>query len=1033
MSAAVMLTLFRKAGGPLSKRIRLSATGEIVSDASACIMVRGTAERVYVRDTAELAALIESCASDQALALGALRADLPDRVEVVTKQTLTAINGTPRPDVIARTGEALRYTPQQLTFALFDLDTKLMPEAISARINNSGGFWNTLVSVLPALQGVARVERLSTSAGLFHADTKMRIASSNGRHVYLLVADGSDIERFLVSLHARCVLAGFGWLIVGAGGQVLERSIIDRMVGAPERLVFEGPPLLEPPLTQDCESRRPQAHEGEALDTMAACAPLTVVEQAALKEWRSREAHRLAPARAEGRAKFIAEQAARVAARHEISIERAIQVVEQQCRGVLLPHVELPFDDEALAGTTVAEVLADPASFEGATLADPLEGIDYGPCKAKVMVRADGSVWINSFAHGHTVYELRNGSEAICKAIREAAKEDVVRLLVREVLATDLAPDELQALIGLAAECSGVGKLAIKQTLRAERDRLDQQRMRDLRERRIAERCDPRPQIDVPELDAPWLPQMEVINEVLGASQEPEPPMRDGEGYLVEVQNRRPAGMHALTSLGANQEDTSSTRLPPPEHPLLVRLDPMQAAETIERYIDYADLGRSVHLPTSFVTHYVHRLDSALPLVFGVATMPMVLPDATMLSGFGLDRRYNIVFRVAPELEALLPRREDCTPAVVAGAIQFLTEEWLVDVSTDYEGKCIALSYALTILQRYLLPSRPAFVIGAGHRGTGKTTLINMVSTASLGAPAAAAAWSPSEEERRKALFSYFLQGVPSILWDNIPLGTAISCPSIEKALTTEIYSDRQLQFSKTPSVSAQTVQAFTGNNISAHGDMASRVLNIRLVADRPDPENRQVKHVDPIGWTLDNRGRILRALFTILLGNPLLGNSEPAEKGTRFRRWYYLVGAAVENGAQWHAEQVQAKAVALCEPCPAKPISILDQFLAGEAEDEKTAGLITVLDMMRTKWPTFATAADVASYCAQMNEEAIAFKVAIEQASLNVLKVITAHTLTWRLKAITDAPVFVGNDVLVLRYQKGHEGGVFRVAKLSR
>jgi hypothetical protein len=40
----------------------------------------------------------------------------------------------------------------------------------------------------------------------------------------------------------------------------------------------------------------------------------------------------------------------------------------------------LPFDDEELAGVTVADVLADPARFEGATLADPLEGVSYGQC-----------------------------------------------------------------------------------------------------------------------------------------------------------------------------------------------------------------------------------------------------------------------------------------------------------------------------------------------------------------------------------------------------------------------------------------------------------------------------------------------------------------------------------------------------------------------------------------------------------------------------------------------------------------------------
>ena len=68
-----------------------------------------------------------------------------------------------------------------------------------------------------------------------------------------------------------------------------------------------------------------------------------------------------------------------------------------------------------------------------------------------------------------------------------------------------------------------------------------------------------------------------------------------------------------------------------------------------------------------------------------------------------------------------------------------------------------------------------------------------MIALAVLGLRAAAAAWSPSEEERRKALFSYLREGVPFLPWDNLPRGAAISCPSIEKSLTTETYSDRIL------------------------------------------------------------------------------------------------------------------------------------------------------------------------------------------------------------------------------------------------
>jgi hypothetical protein len=72
-------------------------------------------------------------------------------------------------------------------------------------------------------------------------------------------------------------------MMVGSGGQFLERSIIDRMVGAPERLVFEGGPILRPPLGQDRESRLPVPIDGCALDTISACPPLTIVEKSNLR------------------------------------------------------------------------------------------------------------------------------------------------------------------------------------------------------------------------------------------------------------------------------------------------------------------------------------------------------------------------------------------------------------------------------------------------------------------------------------------------------------------------------------------------------------------------------------------------------------------------------------------------------------------------------------------------------------------------------------------------------------------------------
>jgi subtilisin family serine protease len=61
--------------------------------------------------------------------------------------------------------------------------------------------------------------------------------------------------------------------------------------------------------------------------------------------------------------------------------------------------------------------------------------------------------------------------------------------------------------------------------------------------------------------------------------------------------------------------------------------------------------------------------------------------------------------------------------------------------------------------------------------------------------------------------------GLPLLIFDNIPKGSLISCPSIEKSLTTEIYSDRVLGASVVRHVPAYTIMTFTGNNVEPRGD----------------------------------------------------------------------------------------------------------------------------------------------------------------------------------------------------------------------
>jgi hypothetical protein len=460
------ITLFDKRGGPLTKKITLGTDGKPVSDASECLMSQGTVTRTRLPDLRGVARLIAGLKSHQAIASGSLRAGLPDRVEITTSAKLGKVNGTATPHLIARTTEYIVFVPGQVGLVLVDYDMKGMPAHVRQSIAELGGFHAALCSVVPGLATAGCITRRSTSAGLYRTDTGEQFPESGGLHVYILVLDVADSGRFLKTLHERCWLAGLGWMMVGAGGQLLERSLVDRVVGSPERLVFEADPILVAPVAQDKAKRQPIVTEGAVLDTAAACPPLSILEQAKLHELRAKEAWRLAPEVAKAREGFIGRQSGRLAEQTGIDVRHARRVIERQCDGVLLPDLVLPFDDPELSGTTVAAVLADPERFEGVTLADPLEGVDYGRCKARIMRSADGTPWVHSFAHGRTTYSLKRDARAAAAILQIAPKDEAAATFVRLGLAGDLDEDEVEELRNLAHERSGVGKRALDKKLK---------------------------------------------------------------------------------------------------------------------------------------------------------------------------------------------------------------------------------------------------------------------------------------------------------------------------------------------------------------------------------------------------------------------------------------------------------------------------------------------------------------------------------------------------------------------------------------
>jgi len=160
-----------------------------------------------------------------------------------------------------------------------------------------------------------------------------------------------------------------------------------------------------------------------------------------------------------------------------------------------------------------------------------------------------------------------------------ADKGDVITVLIELLLKADFDSSEEEALVAYAGDLTGRKLRPIQRSIKAARQARAEKDAKDVHDLRLAERDDPRPMLPVPASDAPFLPQMEALNLILGKSKDRIPPARNVDGDIVCVRRMEVAGTHAFTS--AN-EDSDVTRKPPPQWIIrIMSLD--ETAEMIER------------------------------------------------------------------------------------------------------------------------------------------------------------------------------------------------------------------------------------------------------------------------------------------------------------------------------------------------------------------------------------------------------------------------------------------------------------------
>ena len=227
----------------------------------------------------------------------------------------------------------------------------------------------------------------------------------------------------------------------------------------------------------------------------------------------------------------------------------------------------------------------------------------------------------------------------------------------------------------------------------------------------------------------------------------------------------------------------------------------------------------------------------------------------------------------------------------------------LLDIAVDFPfaqecHRAAWLAGLLTPFARFAYEGyTPFFLVDATTAGSGKGTLVDVVSVLVSGGEATRMSHSPSREEEEKRVASMLLTGDLLICVDNIskPFGSDI----FDMLITGKTFSPRLLGTNTMLRLTNSSIWWGNGNNVKIKegADTTRRTLHMRLEPKEEAPDLRDdFKHPNLIEHVLTHRPQLVTAALTILraymLARPTAGIKLRSWKS--FDEWGQVVRGAV-------------------------------------------------------------------------------------------------------------------------------------------
>jgi hypothetical protein len=305
----------------------------------------------------------------------------------------------------------------------------------------------------------------------------------------------------------------------------------------------------------------------------------------------------------------------------------------------------------------------------------------------------------------------------------------------------------------------------------------------------------------------------------------------------------------------------------------------------------------------------VHRLPNARELV-GISGIPLFRADGELLDTPGYDAETKTLYQPEDGLKIHVP--EDPSRQALFEAATLVKYPISQFPFEDAADKANWIGMAFTPLLRYLAPGPYKLGIIEAHQpGSGKGYLAGMLRK--LHGGTLRGALPDKEAEMRKTITTALLGAEGIIVFDNVK--GMISSPSLEALLTAETWSDRLLGGNIDATIANDRLWILTGNNASIGGDMARRVLKVRLDAG-PSPEQRTGFDIaNPVKWMGDHRGEYMSALLTIVRSWLFAGAQMPmATSSDSYALWRQMLSGILAHAGLGDEFDAKVTQVALSD-----------------------------------------------------------------------------------------------------------------------